>query len=401
MSGAGFHDMADHVAVDSGLRQLLHKAAALEADTAAWAARFERLFVSGTASFVSYPGTAFAVCENAEARQMPAGLRQALRCADSAHGLDIGVPVADMMPDAAGAQVRWLPCFDGAGFAMRAGLPGGPVACRYGLPGRRLDRSDWRALVAASHGNAGLIPVPAPGSRPLTALHAAEVGQVVLPGMLLDVRASTAWLCLELDARRLGAPPLLRRIVGDCLRLADNLIDAVRWPLPALRLDALLNRRVALSVSHVGERMVNSGLSPAASGTYRQLHRWLLFLRRCFVHESLQLASRRGPFPELCAAELMEALAPRYGLGNARRLLRNRLLRHRHLLALSPFSLMPPDGGTAWVNLVPAIACADSICMRGHQLRAELDLDSWQRLLQLTAAVAAGGVRSGAGKAPS
>lgn len=395
--------MSEPVAGEStatvALRRLLHQAASLESDATVWAARFERLFADHTVRFVALPGSELAVSPSAGAAG-DSRLQQLVRTAGGGVELDVGVRMparsgGAVLPTVAG--IRWLPCIDAAGLAARDGLPAGRFACRYGLPGRDTTRAHWRELVTLSHRLPGMIPVPESGSRPLTALHSAETGQAVLPRMLLDVRSASAWLCLELDARQLGAPASLRRIVGDCLRLADNLIDAVRWPLPELRLDALLNRRVALSVGHLGDAMLAAGWHPRAAGTYARLQRWLGFLRGCFVHESVQLAVRRGPFPSLCAAELMEVLAPRYGLGNARRLLRNRLLRHRHLLALSPFSLLPAAAGSSaahWVDLIPAIACADSICMTGHQQRCQLDLPGWQRLLQLTAAVAAGGVRN-------
>ena len=121
------------------------------------------------------------------------------------------------------------------------------------------------------------------------------------------------------------------------------------------------------------------------------LQRQLQFVRRCIIHESMLLARRRGPFPDLCAGDLMAALTPRYGVADARRLLRNRLLRHRHLLALSPSSIWPATGhsaGSEWLDLLPAMGAADAIMLGGADLREQLTTAEWARLLQLTAAVA-------------
>ncbi len=270
------------------------------------------------------------------------------------------------------------------------------VAVRYDLATITADPDNWAALVQRSHGDTLIQPVPASAVRPLSALHSAEKGQAVMPGSLFDARSLSAWLTIDLDVRRLRGPLSLRRSLASSLRFADNLIDVIDWSLPALRLDALLNRRVAVRLTHIGDLLVDRGLRPHHPDAFRRLQRWLRFIRACFVHESMLLARRRGPFPELGAGELVASLTPRYGVADANRLVRNRMLRHRHLLALSPLSLFPdathPGSAAAWIGLVPAIGCADAVAMHGPDVRTRLQPEEWGRLLQLTAAVASGAV---------
>jgi hypothetical protein len=270
------------------------------------------------------------------------------------------------------------------------------VAVRYRLSTTDIDPRDWSELVYRSHGDTLIQPVPASAVRPLSALHSSEKGQVVMPHSLFDVRSLSAWLTIDLDVRLLREPLSLRRRLASSLRFADNLIDVIDWPLPALRLDALLNRRVAVRLSHIGNVLLDSGVRPNHPDAFRRLQRWLHFIRACFVHESMLLARRRGPFPELGAGELVASLTPRYGVADANRLVRNRMLRHRHLLALSPLSLFPDvacsGSAAAWIGLIPAISCADAVAMHGPEMRTRLQLADWGRLLQLTAAVASAAV---------
>jgi hypothetical protein len=255
-----------------------------------------------------------------------------------------------------------------------------------------LDRCEhnWQALVSASHADCRIKLVPVMAVTPLSGLHMLERGDCVMPASLFEIGADTAWLMLEVDATRLGSPQKMKAQLADCLRFADNLIDQISWPRSSLQLDALLNRRVGMHISHLGDLLCRQKMHPASVDTFRWIKRWLWFVRRCFVHESMLLARRRGPFPELGATELIAELTPRYGVCDARRLVLNRSLRHRHILALSPCALFPAESAYAdehWLNLIPALKCADAITMFGPDPRGRLSLQAWQRLLQLTGAL--------------
>ncbi len=408
---------------------LIRQAAVAEAEARYWEDRFAGLLDSGLLRFAGVPG-----------RDM--GL-SAGRCTLSAPSESLAFWCGQILAPAAqggghlcldvsglerGAADHWQPPLQHAvhgtasiSFSLGLGIAAmsarellatgggmlgahGKVAVRYPVPTDGLRGNSagarWAELVQDSHADTRILPVPTSAVRPLTPLHTSEKGQCVMPAGWFDTRPATAWLLAELDARKLRQPLTVRRQLADCLRFADNLIDTLDWPLPALRLDALLNRRVAVRVTHIGDALVTAGLQANSPGMFSRLQRWLQFVRNSFVHESMLLARRRGPFPELCAGELINSLAVRYGVADARRLVRNRILRHRHLLALSPLSIFPqlPCAGRVsdWIGLVPAIACADAISMAGPDVRARLPVHDWERLLRLTAAIAAGSVRAGA-----
>jgi len=266
------------------------------------------------------------------------------------------------------------------------------LAVRYTSGLLRCEHS-WQDLVTVSHTDSRIKLVPVMALRPLSGLHMLERGDCVMPESLFEISADTAWLMLEIDATRLGPPVKMKRQLADCLCFADNLIDQINWPRPTLQLDALLNRRVGIHISHLGDLLSDQGMHPDRVETFHWLKRWLAFVRRCFVHESMLLARRRGPFPELGATELIAELTPRYGVNAARRLVQNKSLRHRHILALSPFSLFPAKATICtdehWLNLIPALGCADALTMFGPDPRARLSLQAWRCLLQMTGALGA------------
>lgn len=429
--------MVSHSGISPGeCSALIYRATARESDRARWEDCFAELLQSGLLTLPAYPGREFGLSvgryphadDNGVARLCRQVLFPALRegcsvnldMSDAADGesclenceetceerlsvwqqhLFADRQLRDHHAGSVGVSLthgQLLASDKIPGLAKRLLRGRRRVAVRYRLSAMGENRPGWAELVQRSHRDTLIQPVPASTVRPLSALHSAEKGQAVMPRGLFDARSLSAWLTIDLDVRLLREPVSLRRRLACSLRFADNLIDVIDWPLPALRLDALLNRRVAVRLSHIGDFLVDSGIRPHDPDAFRRLQRWLQFIRACFVNESMLLARRRGPFPELGAGELVASLTPRYGVADANRLVRNRMLRHRHLLALSPLSLFPdaayPGSAAAWIGLIPAIGCADAVAMHGSEVRTRLQPDDWGRLLQLTAAVAAGAV---------
>jgi hypothetical protein len=268
------------------------------------------------------------------------------------------------------------------------------VAVRFShsLLGQGSTSERGQLLIRHSHTDTRLKLVPKLSLRPISGLHENERGDSVMPSGLFEASTDTAWLMLEINATQLAKQARPREALSRCLRFADNLIDAIEWPRPVLQLDALLNRRVSLHITGIGDLLCQRGMQPQLATTFTWLRRWLECVRRCLLRESRLLAAHRGPFPQLGADELIAELAPRYGAENARQLLKNSYYRHRHVLALSPYALFPaqpsPCPDNNWLNLIPALECADALTMYGPDPRHRLTAQHWARLLQLTAALA-------------
>ena len=56
----------------------------------------------------------------------------------------------------------------------------------------------------------------------------------------------------------------MRRLLRAVLRLADNLVDQLDWPSPELAQDALVNRRLAVHVTGIGDLVDRWDWIPAA-----------------------------------------------------------------------------------------------------------------------------------------
>lgn len=252
----------------------------------------------------------------------------------------------------------------------------------------------WEELVCASHANPRIDLVLAGRKQPLTDLMGSEKPDAIMPLSLFEAPADTAWLGMQFDLSAIPAEQIergtghLKKLVRVGVRLADNLIDAVTWPSEQLRRDALANRRLAAHVTGIGDLVLRHGLDPASFSTLRLLQRWLTLFKRQLLRESLRLAQERGPYPALKADQLVRTLAPRYGDVRARRIISRRSPRHRQLLALSPYCVLPRRANAIparkWLNLLPLVRVADNLTMHGSQARSLLDRADYERLLRST-----------------
>ena len=256
------------------------------------------------------------------------------------------------------------------------------------------EKALWEELVCASHGNPRIDLVLAGRKQPLTDLMGSERPDTIMPLSLFEAPADTAWLGMQFDLSAIPAEQIergtrhLKKLVRVGVRLADNLIDSVTWPSEQLRRDALANRRLAAHVVGIGDLVLRHGLDPAAFSTLRLLQRWLTLFKRQLLRESLRLARERGPYPALNAEQLVRTLAPRYGDDRARRIISGRSPRHRQLLALSPYCVLPRESSAiparTWLKLLPLVRIADNLTMHGSQVRSLLDRADYERLLRST-----------------
>lgn len=273
------------------------------------------------------------------------------------------------------------------------GRAGPRAALRVGA-GTFRDAALWEELVCASHANPRIDLVLAGRKQPLTDLMGSEKPDAIMPLSLFEAPADTAWLGMQFDLSAIPAEQIergtghLKKLVRVGVRLADNLIDAVTWPSEQLRRDALANRRLAAHVTGIGDLVLRHGLDPASFSTLRLLQRWLTLFKRQLLRESLRLARERGPYPALNAEQLVRTLAPRYGDVRARRIISRRSPRHRQLLALSPYCVLPRRASAIparkWLNLLPLVRVADNLTMHGSQVRSLLDRADYERLLRST-----------------
>jgi hypothetical protein len=180
----------------------------------------------------------------------------------------------------------------------------------------------------------------------------------------------------------------LKRVLESCVRMADNLIDRVDWPLPDIEADAYRCRRIALHLTGIGELVRGLGLCAGDFATLETIDRILQFSRHCAYQYSVQLARERGPYPALGVEKLRDDChCPR---------LRDRVMenvtrhgtRHSRLIAIGPYDLIPGDAECAEIthsiNLLPVLRYADSLAFRPTLPLRHIPERVLDRLLQLT-----------------
>ncbi len=252
--------------------------------------------------------------------------------------------------------------------------------------------AQWTQLIDASHKQSGIDLVLRGDRPPLTELAGRETPDTVMPLSLFEAPADTAWLGMQFDLSTIPVEQIergvghLKKLVRVGARLVDNLIDCVSWPSGNLEADARANRRLAAHVTGIGDLALRHGMDPQEQSTVVTIQRWLGLFKRQLLRESMRLARERGPYPALDAEQLVQMLVPRYGQARARQIIARRSPRHRQLLALSPYCVLPRQPtripARAWLNLLPVIRVADNITMHGSRVRARLERADYEQLLR-------------------
>jgi hypothetical protein len=199
-----------------------------------------------------------------------------------------------------------------------------------------------------------------------------EVAASILPVYGIPVPADSAWFPLGLalprftdDAGEISWDRLLRTLTCG-VELVDKFMDRLHWSRPAQMSDARLNRRLAISITGLGDLVLRRGLDPQDLAALRWLSAIVLRIRKKLWYHSAQMARNHGCLPALRRSD------PSSGWDDSvhrdtwrhhwRVALEKSAVRHRNMLVLSPYSVLPSERScdAAFTDLLPAIACADA-----------------------------------------
>lgn len=258
--------------------------------------------------------------------------------------------------------------------------------------GRVDAREWWREIAHSARTDDAVAPVFDGRAGSVCPLAGPEASDSVEPGLGQCAPSGSARiafdfdLCCFVDARGRIDRLYLARTLRDVLRMADNLHDAVRWPLEELREDAAAHRRIALHVTGIGDTVCRLGLDPAHFATLERMVDTLAFVRACAFRCSRRLARRRSPFPGLQAERMIELL-PRPDLqAEVRARIRQNATRNRELLVLSPWSVLPEQSTGAdalpYFNLLPLLRFADGIGFRPARRTRRLTAEQFERFMR-------------------
>ena len=236
---------------------------------------------------------------------------------------------------------------------------------------------NWTYLWQERSASQPVLPIYGGLVKSACPLLADEAAVTTLPVTGLRVPAHTAWLPVQLDLAALADQrghlddSILKRVINDALREADRRIDRSCWPGRRRQADAQLNRRIAMIVTGIGDLVVRRGEDPGALSCLRSMHGLIEEIRGEVRAATAQLARQFGEVPSLSracppgnwfAGSHHQAWQARFE--NARL---NAAVRHRNLLALSPYSVLPAgDPPTPrFMDLLPLLGLADAWAFAG------------------------------------
>jgi ribonucleoside-diphosphate reductase alpha chain len=89
----------------------------------------------------------------------------------------------------------------------------------------------------------------------------------------------------------------LCRLVPDCVRMMDNVIDISRFSLPQQQEEASRKRRIGLGVTGLADALILCGLRYGSDAAAAAAERWLGAIQREAYLASTAIAAEKGPFP--------------------------------------------------------------------------------------------------------
>jgi hypothetical protein len=216
--------------------------------------------------------------------------------------------------------------------------------------------------------------VPAYGGivRSACPLLADEVAATILPGSGLNAPNCTAWLPITLPMTAFTTSSgrirwtLLNQAIGQALALAEQMCGQVRWPDEQQKQDARDSRRLAIMVTGLGDIVQRRGDNPASLSCLRWLAGVVTRIRAELRAGSRKIAAQHGPIPALEQANHVGQWQAGPQRESWRRhwdeAVRHSALRHRNLLVISPYSVVPSAAPStaAYSDLLPVLALADA-----------------------------------------
>lgn len=233
--------------------------------------------------------------------------------------------------------------------------------------------TDWQVLFNRRAGMAPLWPVYATGVRTRCPLLSNEATSALLPGAGIAIPAGTAWLPMELDISHFADPKgviqkdALAHALEACVELGDRLFNLLSWPDQCQRADAQLNRRLAVMLTGIGDLVARRNANPASLDCLRNLDRLVGYIHDTLWKKSQQLAETCGPLPALerqhPAGRWRDESHNADWTRRWQTAMHTAQVRHRNLLVMSPYSVLPRGGQTKkdYVDLLPLIAHADAL----------------------------------------
>ncbi len=236
-----------------------------------------------------------------------------------------------------------------------------------------------------------MLPAYGAGVRTGCPLLGDEAAEALLPLHGIQVPAGSAWLPIGVNLPHFADDkgqidwPLLQSALESCIDLGDQLLDVINWPTACQRSDALLNRRLAIVVSGVGDLVRLHGNDPGCLKCLQWVDAIMKRVRKTLWDRSHVIAGQTGLLPALARADPSAGLCDHSHRQNWQRrwhlALASSAVRHRNLLVMSPYSVLPEGGEESdrFIDLLPILVHADAYAFAGQPRLSGWNLGHFKR----------------------
>lgn len=226
-------------------------------------------------------------------------------------------------------------------------------------------------------------------------LFAAESATGILPTHGLQIPPGTAWVVSRvnlsdyIDSNGELDDVALRKRLHHCVATGDGQHDDTEWPTATMRHDSWSNRRLAVSITGIGDFAKAQGMDPRSLIALQELETVVQMIRNTVNASSRDMAAAKEYAPALQIAEDGAAVAGAAWKNRWQAALQFAATRHRNLLNISPWSVFPTGepANVRYCDLLPILAYADTCAFAGTPCLRSWNVNEFKYLHQRAGAI--------------
>ena len=232
--------------------------------------------------------------------------------------------------------------------------------------------SNWSFLWSVRNASATVVPAYAASVTTRCPLLGDETATAVLPEAGQQAPVESAWLPMQIrlpdfsDGRGRLHWESLETALQQAVETGDQILEHLYWHLPQQRNDAWQNRRLAIAVDGLGDLVVERGADPGDLRCLQWIDGAVARIHAILWDRSRTLAQQTEPLPALLSN--WPAVSWDCDIKKSdwdvrwRRAVANSAVRHRNMLVLSPYAVLPRCSAASYdfVDLLPVLHHADA-----------------------------------------
>jgi hypothetical protein len=251
--------------------------------------------------------------------------------------------------------------------------------------------ANWLELWHRRQSECAAQAVYAESVRSHCSLLADEKTASILPALAMPVPTESAWLPVELylpdfaDSRGHLNMPAVRSALRACLEANDSIAPQLHWTSELQRLDSRTNNRVALLLTGIGDMVAGRGMRASEIHSLRWADSIVRAVQGDLLNTSREMARNSDTLPSLLQSDpsnIWRNFEQQHNWSSRwHQTLQAEAVRHRNLLVLSPYSVLPRGSKCSpdYADLLPVLEHADAISFRHAPTFANWNVNEFSR----------------------